>query len=201
MKAIPTPQLGQWQGDLGRKYTDRNSMSPAQVDDLWRKNYGISRTAVNREFLGDLPRNTRILEVGCNIGNQLLLLEEQGFSDLHGLEIQAYALEIARARAPRIGFSQGSALELPFENNSFDLVLTSGVLIHIAPQDLPIALGEIHRCAKRNIYGAEYYSQSVTQLKWREQDGLMWKMDYARESPVSLSRPRTGDGAENAVCR
>jgi pseudaminic acid biosynthesis-associated methylase len=181
MQSIPTKQLGQWQGDLGRKYTDRNTFTPEQVDALWMKNYGVSRSAVNREFLGALPKDVRILEVGCNIGNQLLLLQELGFSDLHGLEIQDYALELARGRALGIQFSQGSAFNLPFEDDSFDLVFTAGVLIHIAPQDLPIALSQIHRCAKRYIFGSEYFAPAVTQVRWREQDDVMWKMDYARE--------------------
>src|SRR2546427_11403693 len=104
MQSTSTKQLGQWQGDLGRQYTDRNTFTPDQLDALWMKNYGISRSAVNREFLGALPRDVRILEVGCNIGNQLLLLQELGFSDLHGLEIQDYAVELARGRALRIQF-------------------------------------------------------------------------------------------------
>ena len=42
-----TVQLQEWEGDFGREYTDRNSLMPQQVDDLWRKNYGLSRTDVN----------------------------------------------------------------------------------------------------------------------------------------------------------
>ena len=181
MESASTKQLGQWQGDLGRQYTDRNTFTPEQVDSLWTKNYGVSRRAINLQFLGGLPRDLRILEVGCNIGNQLLLLQELGFSNLHGLEIQDYALQVARSRAQGVQFFQGSALSLPFEDRFFDLVFTAGVLIHIAPEDLPVALGQIHRCAKRYVFGSEYYAPEVTPVRWREQADLMWKMDYARE--------------------
>ena len=102
-------------------------MTPEQLDALWMKNYGISRSAVNRDFLGALPKDIHILEVGCNIGNQLLLLQELGFSNLQGLEIQDYALELARRQGRGIQFSQGSAFNLPFADDSFDLVFTSGV--------------------------------------------------------------------------
>src|SRR3979409_112819 len=108
MQSSPTKQLGQWQGDFGRQCTDRNTMTPVQLDALWIKNFGVSRSVMNREFLGALPKDFRILEVGCNIGNQLLLLQEMGFSNLHGLEVQEYALELARRRAPGIEFSHGS---------------------------------------------------------------------------------------------
>ena len=86
-----------------------------------------------------------------------------------------------RSRAPQIDFSQGSALDLPYSDNSFDMVFTSGVLIHIGPEDLPTALGQIHRCAKQHIFGSEYYSPTVAELNWRQENNLMWKMDYARE--------------------
>jgi pseudaminic acid biosynthesis-associated methylase len=181
MQSIPTKQLGEWQGNLGRQYTDRNTLTPEQVDALWMKNYGVSRSVINREFLGTLPKDIRILEVGCNIGNQLQLLRGLGFSNLHGIEIQEYAVELARQRAPGIQFQQGSAFQLPFENNTFDLVFTAGVLIHIAPQDLEIALDQIHRCAKKYIFGSEYFAPSVTEVRWRDQNDVMWKMDYARE--------------------
>jgi SAM-dependent methyltransferase len=115
MQSTPTKQLGKWQGDLGRQYTDRNTITPEQLNALWMKNYGVSRSAVNRDFLGALPKDIHILEVGCNIGNQLLLLQELGFSNLFGLEIQDYALELARRQARGIQFSQGSAFNLPFE--------------------------------------------------------------------------------------
>ena len=82
-----TVQLQEWEGDFGREYTDRNSLMPQQVDDLWRKNYGLSRTDVNLEFLQSVPKDARILEVGCNIANQLLLLQQLGYHNLHGIEV------------------------------------------------------------------------------------------------------------------
>ena len=59
-------------------------------------------------------------------------------------------------------------------------MFTSGVLIHIAPEDLPGAMDEIHRCAGTFIWGMEYYAPSVTEVNYRSHTGLLWKMDYAR---------------------
>ena len=56
-----------WSGDFGKEYTDRNTFTPDEVDDLYIKNYGISRTQLNSEFLDNLELNL-ILEVGCNVG-------------------------------------------------------------------------------------------------------------------------------------
>jgi hypothetical protein len=60
------------------------------------------------------------------------------------------------------------------------LVFTSGVLIHIAPDDLPGAIGEIHRCSSDYIWGLEYYSSESTEVSYRGHQELLWKMDYAR---------------------
>jgi pseudaminic acid biosynthesis-associated methylase len=181
LKTNLTSQLQQWQGGFGRAYTDRNSLSPTQVDDLWRKNYGLSRTEVNQRFLAGIPKDARILEVGCNLANQLLLLQELGYTNLYGIEVQTYALEQAKARSQGLNLVQASAFDIPYDDGYFDLVFTSGVLIHIAPDDLPVALSEIHRCSREFIFGTEYFSSSVMEVKYRDQQGLLWKMDYANE--------------------
>ena len=74
----------------------------------------------------------------------------------------------------------GSATALPHEDSAFDVVFTSGVLIHIAPDHLPRALDEIHRCTKEYIWGVEYYAPEETEISYRGHNRLLWKMDYAR---------------------
>jgi pseudaminic acid biosynthesis-associated methylase len=179
--AVPeTPQTAVWKGDFGREYTDRNTFDTEATDKLYRKNYGVLRSEINENFLRDIARDASFLEVGCNTGNQLLLLQQMGYSNLSGIELQPYALEIARQRLPGISLKPGSALDLPHEDESFDVVFTSGVLIHIAPDDLPRVLDEIYRCTKAYIWGMEYYAPEVAEVSYRNHSGLLWKMDYAR---------------------
>ncbi|HWH58160.1 MAG TPA: pseudaminic acid biosynthesis-associated methylase [Terriglobales bacterium] len=176
-----TAQTRVWQGEFGRAYTDRNTLEMAELDALWSRNYGVSRSAINQMFLEGIPRSASFLEVGCNVGNQLLLLQAQGYTQLTGIELQSYALAGARSRLKNVALQQGSALALPFEDQTFDVVFTSGVLIHIAPDDLPQAMSEIHRCARHYIWGAEYFSSELTAVNYRGNDDLLWKMDYARK--------------------
>ena len=176
-----TEQIRTWTGGFGREYTDRNAYAPAELDELYRRNYGVTRTEINRRFLEDIPRDARILEVGCNMGNQLLLLSEMGFTSLYGIEIQSYALDRAKERIPGATLTQASAAGIPHEDQFFDLVFTSGVLIHIAPSDVPAALAEIHRCAKQWIWGFEYYAPETTEVTYRGHTSLLWKTDYARQ--------------------
>lgn len=175
-----TSQLQHWRSDFGREYTDRNSLTVEALDALYRKNYGVARTELNQRFLADLPRSARILEVGCNEGNQLCALREMGFQNLYGIEIQDYALRKARTRLPDAQLALATAFEIPYPDGFFDLVFTSGVLIHIAPADLPKALREIHRCTGRFIWGFEYYSPQTMEVRYRGHQSLLWKADYAR---------------------
>src|SRR5258708_9471435 len=120
-----TPQKKSWAGDFGREYTERNTLSGAQLDSLYQTNYGITRRQLNETLLSNIPRNARILEVGCNSGNQLLLLQEMGFANLWRAEVQSYALELASARVRGARLSQASALALPYKAATFVLILPS----------------------------------------------------------------------------
>ena len=112
--AQETDQISEWTGSFGREYTDRNTFTPAELDALYDRNYGITRRELNRRFLEGIPSCAHILEVGCNVGNQLLVLEEMGFTNLYGIEIQSYALELARSRVPDVKFTQASVLAIPY---------------------------------------------------------------------------------------
>lgn len=169
-----------WSGKLGKEYTDRNLMSPDELDQQCIDNYGISRTGLNEEFLGDLNVD-RILEVGCNVGNQLLLLKKMGYTNLWGIELQDYAVEIARKRTSGIGIMKGSAFDIPYGDAFFDLVFTAGLLIHISPDDIDKVLDEMHRCTNRYIWGFEYYSPDDYQMiNYRGENDLLWKTDFAK---------------------
>jgi pseudaminic acid biosynthesis-associated methylase len=175
-----TSQAFVWKGDFGREYTDRNTFNTKSFDELWLRNYGVARSAMIDQFLGPIPKNAKLLEVGCNAGNQLLMLREMGWTDLSGIELQPYAIEIARSRLPEVTFKMGSALALPWDDCSFDVVFTSGVLIHISPKDLVRAMDEMHRTSKEYIWCSEYYAPKVTEIVYRNRKELLWKRDFAR---------------------
>lgn len=175
---MKTAQLEHWRSDFGRAYTDRNWLTPDALDALYRRNYGISRRELNQRFLAKVPRDARILEVGCNEGKHLCALRKMGFQNLYGIEIQDYALPKARARLEDAHRALAAAFEIP--DGFFDLVFTSGVLFHVAPADLPKALGEIHRCADGFIWGLEYYSPQPMAVTYRGHERLLWKMNYTR---------------------
>jgi len=171
-------QTKEWAGDFGQEYTDRNAITVKEMNSLYKQQYGINRSELNALFLGRLNRSIKILEVGANIGNQLLCLQKLGFTNLYGIELQRYA--ILQSKAKDICLMQGSAYNIPFKDNQFDLVFTSGLLIHISPENVTRVLEEIYRCTNSYILGLEYFAKQPTEITYRGHSNLLWKADFAR---------------------
>jgi pseudaminic acid biosynthesis-associated methylase len=177
--SIETEQTAFWSGDFGKEYTDRNSRKPEDWDQFYKDTYGISKLKINQALIGHLPKEIKILEVGCNTGMQLEGLQRMGFTNLYGVELQPYAVEKAKKYTTGINIIQGSGFDLPFRDEYFDLVCTNGVLIHIAPPDLKNFMAEMTRCSRQFIMGFEYYSKETEEIKYRGNENKLWKADYA----------------------
>lgn len=174
-----TIQADFWSGNFGKDYTERNPHTIAEQDQLYLKNYGITKTEMNSRFMDSLNRDVKILEVGCNVGVQLQIFQAMGFKHLYGIELQRYAVERAKEFSKDIDIIQGSGFDIPFKDEYFDFVCTNGVLIHIAPEHLPLIMNEMIRCTKRYIFGFEYFAETVTAIPYRGNTGFLWKADYA----------------------
>ena len=175
-----TKQLKVWKSKFGKDYTLRNPMNAREMDKLSFERFGVTRTKLNEEFIGNLNRSAKILEVGSNVGTQLILLQKMGFKNLYGIEINRETIEISKSKSKNIDIIQGSALDIPFRDDYFDLVFTSGVLIHISPADIKRAMEEIHRCTKKYIWGCEYYADSYTEIEYRGRKNMLWKANFSQ---------------------
>jgi pseudaminic acid biosynthesis-associated methylase len=165
LMSTDTTQLALWRSDFGRAYTARNDRDRPERVEAWR-----------RLLDGVAPK--RALEVGCNVGWNLVYLERLGISDLYGIEPQPDAVERARHRRPRFNVVHGTAFDLPFKDGLCDLVFTSGVLIHIAPDQLTKALDEIYRVSRRWIIAIEYDHPSEQEVRYRGHTAALWKRDH-----------------------
>jgi len=172
-------QIDFWKGDFGKKYTDRCSFSVKEWDRDYKKKYGKTRIEMNRDFVGKFSKDARILEIGCNTGMQLRDLQRMGFKNLYGIELQPYAVELSKKYVKGINIICGSGFDIPFKDGFFDVVCTSGVLIHIAPKNLSKIMSEMYRCSKKYIWGFEYYAQKITDIDYRGHKNRLWKADYA----------------------
>lgn len=92
-------------------------------------------------------RDLRVLEIGLGQGAESEQLIRRG-ARWSGLDLTAESVARVRARLalrklPHEDLRQGSALEIPWPDNSFDVVFSHGVLHHIP--DIHRAQAEIHR--------------------------------------------------------
>lgn len=175
-----TTQERIWKTKFGEDYNLRNSFDNKALDEVYVSDIGISRTQMNEDFIGKLDRDAKILEVGCNIGLQLTNLQEMGFKNLYGIDVQRNAIDIAAHRTHGMNLIEASALDIPFKDNYFDMVFTNRVLIHIHPEMLETAIREIVRCSNDLIYGSEYYSDEPVEIRnYHGMNNVAWKRDFA----------------------
>ena len=129
--------------------------------------------------ISDAPPNS-ILEVGANAGVNLRALAELVSSSLYAVEPNAQArYELAKSEIiPAEHIFDGIASSLPFGNQTIDFVFTSGVLIHVHPDDLLASIAEIHRVANRYISCIEYFSDKPKEITYRGNKGMLFKRDF-----------------------
>ncbi|MFT2111651.1 class I SAM-dependent methyltransferase [Marinomonas sp. 2405UD68-3] len=95
-----------------------------------------------------LTKESSLLDVGCAKGFMLYDLQQhiEGIK-LAGLDISSYALEHAKEEVKHL-LQQGDAKSLPFEDNSFDVVMSINTVHNLDEKECALALQEIERVSK-----------------------------------------------------
>ena len=161
-----------WRGEFGDDYTRRNPITTDSV----RQTAG----ALAQIWCHVRPAPRHILEVGANLGRNLLALSSFTESVLHAIEPNASARDALR-NLPILDPAhvyEGDLSNLPLEDSSMDLVFTSGVLIHVPEAELRTAYEEIHRVANTHILSLEYFATQSTTVPYRGNDDMLWKRDF-----------------------
>lgn len=99
-----------------------------------------------------LPKNPKILDIGCGKGYLLFdILKVIPDAEIHGIDISNYAIENSKTEV-RDCLRIGNATNLPWPDNTFDLVISINTLHCLHAYDLEKALSEIERVGKLNKY-------------------------------------------------
>jgi pseudaminic acid biosynthesis-associated methylase len=165
-----TEQEQFWQGDFGNQYVGRN-----QGQALISANLALFTKALSRaRAIGSL------VELGTNTGNNLLALRQLlPGCELNGVEINA----MAHAQAQGLNIASvwhGSLFDFPRERQ-YDLTLSKGVLIHLAPELLSQAYDQLYHLSSRYVLIAEYYNPAPVEVSYRGNSGKLFKRDFAGE--------------------
>ncbi len=136
-----------WDGD--RRY----GYGGYHYDGRWKS---VAEIFVDRY---SLPQNgARVLDVGCGKGHLLYefskLIED---CEVTGCEISAHAIATAPPEIRPALFQHRTETRCPFEDNSFDLVLSIGVLHNLLLPELKTALREIERVGNQKYVLVESY--------------------------------------------
>lgn len=174
---VRTEQEDFWATDFGNQYLQRNALTHDRV----AKKLGVW-SSIMRHCSAPI---SSILELGANVGINLrafsLLLPQ---AELTGLEINPQAAEILRntlnVKDSRNKVIENSLLEFSPER-TWDLVFTSGVLIHIDPDALPQAYALMAEASSRYVCIVEYYNPNPVEVPYRGHARKLFKRDFAGE--------------------
>lgn len=118
------------------------------------------------KILGNI-RGKKILDLGCGPGIHAKKMQALG-AKVKGIDISEELLALAKAEAPKVEFTLGNANKLPYENNEFDIVVSSLVMNHI--NDWNSVLREVRRVLKKNgifvFSGYNPVTEKVVKIKW-----------------------------------
>lgn len=95
-------------------------------------------------MLCEIPEGSKVLDVGCNSGEFLKLLQDGKNCTAVGVDVSEPVLELARGKG--LNVVNADAENLPFEDGAFDVVILREVLVHL--HDPVKALKEIRRVLK-----------------------------------------------------
>jgi spore coat polysaccharide biosynthesis protein SpsF len=159
---------GLWSGEFGCAYTERNEEA------------GLGREPFWRDLLAEIEVTT-VLEVGCNVGANLRWLAELlEPRNVYGVDVNEDALARVRRSLEGVNALFGTARELPFRDRFFDLTFTTGVLIHVSPSALPLAMAELVRSSGRYVLCGEYYAEEPVEVPYHGETGALFKRDFGR---------------------
>jgi 2-polyprenyl-3-methyl-5-hydroxy-6-metoxy-1,4-benzoquinol methylase len=151
-------------------------------DKGWRKELAAGKEQggnlqTNLEFLSRtdlLKPNDKILEIGCGIGSVVFEMSKKGY-DIIGIDLSREVIEYGRKKYGDIRLEVQPAEALPYDDESFDVVLSFDLLEHIARVDRHIS--EVHRVLRKDGFylfqTPNKYSNAIFEtlyhktLKWR----------------------------------
>ena len=132
--------------------------------EFWNKYAEENESRYNEEFtkfLTDLARSlhcTSILEIGCGTGIDLRKFDDS--FEIHGVDLNDHALELAKKNIPNGKFYKENITKLSFEDASVDFVFTHKLLNYLDDETLDKGVSEMFRVSKKYIVNCELFGEN-----------------------------------------
>ena len=150
-----------WQRNGGkwvREYDERKRWQPRyHLQEMMLTDY-VMRHA--ESHARDAERPLRVLEFGCGVGRHLRTLSQLPGVEVFGYDQSATMVDGLRSWTGQSWIDEhvtigGPTDRLPFDDDAFDIVYTSEVLVHVRPEDLPAILDELCRVSRSQVLHIE----------------------------------------------
>jgi spore coat polysaccharide biosynthesis protein SpsF len=121
------------------------------------------------------------LECGCNVGRNIAQLK-LAFPEAKPsiIEISEPAFNFVTAHHEFTSAYNGPILNSNFEKESFDLVFTTGVLIHINPDQLLEHMAKMFGYSKKYILIGEYFNRTPISIEYQGENEKLFKRDFGK---------------------
>jgi pseudaminic acid biosynthesis-associated methylase len=177
-----SPQEQFWSGRFGDEYTKRNRVDWTERVPFWRNIIGVTKAR-------------SVLDVGCNAGWNLHALRVVDPSiRTVGIDVNAEAVAEAKVKGLDAMIASVYQAQALFPDG-FDLVCTSGVLIHVAPSELPEAMRNIIAASRRWVLAVEYEAEKEEEVVYRGNSDRLWKRPFGRLYEAMGLHPHLYTGA------
>ena len=98
-------------------------------------------------ILDQLPKDAKILDVGCGTAHLTSWIKEKGF-EVYGIEPSNEMYQYAKMNFPDIEIKQAISSEIPYPDSYFDLIVAFEVLRYLDKEENRKSFKEFHRVLK-----------------------------------------------------
>lgn len=160
-----------WATTYATDYIKKNSLFDNQVGaEAWKK-----------MIKGTQGEIEKFLECGCNIGrniDQIKMVLPEAVPSI--IEISEPAFKFVTSHHDFKHAFNGAILDSAFDDASFDLVFTTGVLIHINPDQLLQHMEKMFRYSNKYILMGEYFNRTPVSIEYQGEKDKLFKRDFGK---------------------
>lgn len=160
-----------WATTYATDYIKKNSSFDNQLGaEAWAK-----------MLMGTRGEVKNFLECGCNIGrniDQIKMVLPDAIPSI--IEISEPAFKFVTSHHAFKHAFNGAILDSAFDEASFDLVFTMGVLIHINPDQLLEHMERMFRYSNKYILMGEYFNRTPVSIEYQGEKEKLFKRDFGK---------------------